>query len=117
MSNVFEEGLYTSMGMFLFMQDKAQEVISDLVDGGRIGVDEGRRFIDDFDERLKKESEEFRGTVDSEIQKILKESKIVTRSDLSKIMIKLDKLEDKIADMEDGKNNSKVDGEDGKVLG
>ncbi len=116
-SNVFEEGLYTSMGMFLFMQDKAQEVISDLVDGGRIGADEGRRFVDDFDRRLKKESKEFRSTVDTEIQKVLKESQIATRSDLSKIMIKLEKMEDKIADMEEGVSNNKADEGDGKVLG
>jgi len=118
-SNIFEEGLYTSMGMFLFMQDKAAEVISDLVDGGRIGADEGRRFIDDFDRRLKRESKEFRKTIDLEVQNILKESQIATKSDLSKIMIKLDKLKDKIADMEEGGIKSDVDdgGESSKVLG
>jgi len=117
-SNVFEEGINTSIGLFLFMQDKAAEAISDLVDGGRIGADEGRRFIDDFDRRLKKESKEFRGVVDSEVKKILEESQIVTKSDLSKVMIKLDKLEDKIADMEEGNMKNEADeGGGSKVLG
>ena len=107
------------MGMFLFMQDKAAEVISDLVDGGMIGADEGRRFVDDFDRHLKRESKEFRKTLDLEVQNMLKESPIATKSDLSKIMIKLDKLKDKIADMEDGGIKGDVDdsGKGSKVLG
>ena len=119
MSNVFEEGLYTSMGMFLFMQDKATEVISDLVDGGRIGADEGRRFIDDFERRLKKETKDFRETINSEVKKLLEESEIATKSDLSKILIKLDKLDDKITDMEEARIGNETDdgGEGGKVLG
>ena len=119
MSNVFEEGLHNSMGMFLYIQDKAQEVITDFVDSGRIGADEGRRFIDNFDKRLKNEKKEFRMSIDSNIQKILDDSQVATKADLSKIMIKLDKLADKIADIEDGssKNEAGASDKDGKVLG
>lgn len=116
MANPIEKGIYSSVGMFLFMQEKAAEAVSDLVDRGRIGAEEGRRFIEDLDKRLRRESEELRRSVDTYVEEGTWRTGLATKSDFKEIKRQFSEIEERLQAMEEKKapvsktkkNNNKV---------
>lgn len=100
MASILEKGIYTTLGMFLFMQEKAAEAVNDLIDRGRLGPEEGRRFMEDFNRRLERETKELRSRIDVVIQDSLKQAGLITKSDINQIKLALSEIEDRLTLLE-----------------
>lgn len=101
MANLLEQGFFTTLGMFLFVQEKAAEAVGDLVDRGRLDADEGRRFVDDLNKRLKSESRELRQRIDDVVQESLSDAGMVTKADIREIKLALSDIDDRLMSLEE----------------
>lgn len=118
MASLLEKGIYTTLGMFLFMQEKAGEAINDLIDRGRLAPEEGRRFMEDLNRRVERESKEIRTKIDEVIEDSLRDAGLITKADINQIKFSLSEIEDRLTLLE-GKQASKTTkkrGKNNKVL-
>jgi len=100
MESLLEKGIYTTLGVFLFMQEKVDESVRDLVNRGRLAPEEGRRFVNELNEHLKHDSQEVRQNMDKLIQRNLKESGFVTAADIEQIKLTLSKIDERLTTLE-----------------
>jgi polyhydroxyalkanoate synthesis regulator phasin len=97
MKKLLEKGLLTSMGLLLLLHEKADEIIRDLVEKGRMAPEEGRRFLDELAIRIDREKEAIREEFGLRSKAVLREMGLVTRDDWEKLLKRIDKLEKKVA--------------------
>ena len=66
MDGFFEKGVLTTFGAFLFLQEKAGEAVSDMMERGRMAPEEGRRFMEDLTNRLERDTDDMRAKIQDE---------------------------------------------------
>lgn len=113
MASILEKGIYSTLGMFLFMQEQANEVVNDLIDRGRLGPEEGRRFMDDFSKRLERDGREVREKIDASVQDSLRDAGLITKSDIDQIKLTLSEIDDRLT-MIEGKQATKESNKNNK---
>ncbi len=97
MKKLLEKGLLTSLGLWLLLHEKADEIIRDLVKKGKMAPEEGRRFLDELALRAEKEKEAIKEEFGSRSKAILREMGFVIRDDWEELLKRVDKLEKKAA--------------------
>jgi len=96
---MFEKGLMTSLGAFLFLQEKAGEAVRDMIERGRLAPEEGRRFLEDLTNRLEDDAREIRVKVKSEAEEKMRSAGVATETDLKDLKGRLAKIESRLEDI------------------
>lgn len=96
MKKLLEKGLLTSLGLWLLLHEKADEIIRDLVEKGRMAPGEGRRFLDELALRIDKEKEVIREEFGTRSKAVLREMGLVTRDEWENLLKRVDELEKKV---------------------
>ena len=99
MERMFEKGLLTTFGAFLFLQEKAGEAVRDMIERGRLAPEEGRRFLEDLTNRLEGDAEEIRIKVQDEAEERMRSAGVATEKDLKDLKGRLAKIESRLEDI------------------
>lgn len=99
MRKFFEKGLYASLGFWLLIHEKADEIIREMIKKGEMAPEEGRKFLDELSTRVNEEKEFLKNRFGDLVQASLKDV-FVTRDEF-------EKLSKKVSDLEKGKSLKK----------
>lgn len=91
-----ERILTIAMGALTMTKEKAEKLVKEWEEKGAVRKKDAKKYIDDLVKKGEKEREELKKTIDERVSDITKKIGIVTKSDLNKIVEKLDKLEKKL---------------------
>ena len=92
MADIFEKTLYLGLGIVSMTKDKAEEIIKDLVEVGRLSQDESAKAVRDLMDRAEKEKSAFDAKINEAIENAVKRLHLATQDDIDKLNKKLDKL-------------------------
>lgn len=108
MAGPIERGLLTGFGALLFAQERAQEAVRDMIQGGRLAPEEGRRFMEDISARLEDDWREAEKRFGESMESAMRSAGLATSSDLNELKAHLAKIEnrlDEIADVRPGRDS------------
>lgn len=92
-------------GLWAMTEDRVNELVKDLVDGGDISKEEGKRTVQDLVEESRKQRIDLEKKISDKIQDAISKADVFTRKDMHELESRLDILEDEIRKM---KNKEKM---------
>jgi len=92
MTDLFEKGLYMGLGILTVTKEKAEKLIADLVEKGKLTQDESAKAIKDLLAKAEEEKNAFAQKVDGAIEAAIRKLNLVTQKDMQEINKKLDKI-------------------------
>jgi len=96
MTDIFEKGLYLGLGALSVTREKAEKIISELVDKGKITQDESGRVLKSLMEKADAEKKILEEKLEQALEKMMKKMNLVSQKDLTDIHQKLDELTKKL---------------------
>ena len=88
MSNLFEKGLLAGIGLLSMTREKAQEVIDELSEEGKVQKKEVKDWVEQLTDRGEEERQALRKLVRDEMKKVLDEMGLATKEDIQKLLEK-----------------------------
>ena len=104
MRKVLEKGFLASLGFWLLLHEKADEIIRDLIEKGKMAPEEGRKFLDELAKRAEEEKEAIKERMGDIAQTTFKDFGFVTREEYETLLKRIEELEKKL---EEKKGKSK----------
>lgn len=92
MRKIFEKGLYASLGFWLLIHEKADELIREMIKKGEMAPEQGRKFLDELSTRVNEEKEALKDRVEELVQASLKDV-FVTRKEFEYLIKRVESLE------------------------
>lgn len=92
MADLLEKTLYLGLGIFSMTKERAEEIIDDLVEKGKVSKDDSAKAVRSLLDRAEKEKDVFEKKVDESIENSVKKLHLATRQDIDEINKKLDKI-------------------------
>ena len=92
MADLFEKGLYAGLGILTVTKEKAEKLIEELVDKGKLTQDESAKAIKDLLAKAEEEKKAFGQKVDGAIEGAVRKLNLATQKDLQEINKKLDRI-------------------------
>ncbi|KXS44185.1 MULTISPECIES: phasin family protein [unclassified Candidatus Frackibacter] len=93
MFELFKKTLATGLGAMLFTKEKAEELVEELVEQGRLNREEAEVIIDDLMEMFEKERDETKDKVKKEFEELLEKAGLKRDNEI-------DNLKDKVRNLE-----------------
>ncbi|MGS0744644.1 phasin family protein [Syntrophomonas erecta subsp. sporosyntropha] len=94
--SMMKKALYLGLGIFSVTRERAEKMVSELVEKGEMTRDEAKQVIDDMVTRGEEEKEGMRKMVQEEVDKLKKELPLVSRGELEALQVRIEALEQKI---------------------
>lgn len=92
MTDIFEKGFYLGLGLLSLSKEKAEEIINDLVEKGKISSEQSSKAIKDLLAKAEEEKKVLTEKIDSALESAMKKMNLATRHDLEELNKKLDKI-------------------------
>lgn len=92
MADLFEKTLYLGLGIFSMTKERAEAIINDLVEKGKVSKDESAKAVRDLMDRADKEKGEFEKKLNQVIEETVTRLHLATRKDIDEINRKLDQI-------------------------
>ena len=93
MEKLLKKIVYTGVGFVSLTVDKMGETVKELMKNGKISEKEGKKIMDDFSSNTGEKKDEIENQFKKLVDKVLKSMNYVRKS-------KIDKLEERLADLE-----------------
>lgn len=85
MRDLLEKGFFAGIGALMYVQEKASEVVGEMIEKGRMAPEEGKRFIEALDKRLQEDFPNVRKRVDESMKATLQDAGFVTKDEIHDI--------------------------------
>ncbi|MCK4777608.1 MAG: hypothetical protein KAS39_04465 [Actinomycetia bacterium] len=95
MKDLLEKGIAATLGFWLLLHEKADDIIKEMIEQGKIAPEEGRKFIEELSIRVEKEKEGLKEKVTDFSHTRIRELGFVSRSDFEKLADRVNVLEKK----------------------
>ena len=92
MTNFIEKGIYLGLGILSMTKDRAEEIIDDLVEKGKMSKDESAKAVRDLMDRAEKEKETLEKKISNTVDESVKRMHLATQKDIEELNKKLDKI-------------------------
>lgn len=92
MTDLLEKTMYMGLGLFSLTKERAEEMIDDLVEKGKVSKDESAQAVRDLMDKAEKEKTAMEKKIDTAIETSIQRLHLATREDIDAINKKLDKL-------------------------
>lgn len=100
MRDLLEKSFFAGVGALMYMQEKADEVVGEMIEKGRMAPDEGRRFIEALDKRLHEDFPNVRKRVDETMKATLRDAGFVTKEEIHDINEALTEISARLKNIE-----------------
>jgi len=92
MHDLFERGVYMSLGFLSMTKEQATKVVDELIEKGKVGKEEKLKILEDLLEKAENEKKALEAKIDDALEKSFKKHNIPTRKDIEEINKKLDQI-------------------------
>ncbi len=100
MNDFIEKGLYTTLGAWLLIHEKADEIMKDMVAKGKEAPEGARSAMDEMSKRVDEEKEQIKSWIAENSTTAMAEAGLVTQKQLDEIAARLDEIESRLAVVE-----------------
>lgn len=108
MKDMIEKGILTTLGFWLLVHEKADEIIKDMIEKGKIAPEEGKHFLDELSQRVDGEKEVLRKKFSSATTSTLSQAGLATKKDLDQLASRLKKIEARLDTLEGKRSTAKA---------
>ncbi|WP_026487499.1 phasin family protein [Caldanaerobius polysaccharolyticus] len=88
--------MLAGIGLVSLTKDKAQEIASELVKRGEIAKNDENAFVNRMMKSAEEQSQKLKERISEEIEKLIKSSNVVTRSEFEELKQRVEALEKRI---------------------
>ncbi|SJZ72342.1 phasin family protein [Selenihalanaerobacter shriftii] len=92
MFELFKKTLATGLGVMLFTKEKAEKMVDELVEEGRISQQEAEEIIDELMDMAEEEKNGFKGRIEEEMNKLLNKTGLNKDKEISNLKDDVRKL-------------------------
>lgn len=92
MTNILEKSVYLGLGILSMTRERAEEIIDDLVERGKVSKDESAKAVRDLMDRVENEKRSLEKKINSMVEDTIKRMHLATRHDIDALNKKLDKI-------------------------
>ncbi|RJQ70211.1 MAG: hypothetical protein C4519_21130 [Desulfobacteraceae bacterium] len=85
MLDLIKKSMLTSIGLALKTKDELEDLVKDLQKRGEMSESEGRKFLDDIQQRYDEVQEKLEKRVEKSVKEFLKKTNIVTTDELKEL--------------------------------
>ncbi len=82
MTDIIKKTLLTGIGLALKTWDEVEDLAKELVDKGKMGEKDGRKFVKDLKKRYEETQKKLEARVEKTVKELLKKSDVVTADEL-----------------------------------
>jgi polyhydroxyalkanoate synthesis regulator phasin len=108
MKDMIEKGILTTLGFWLLVHEKADEIIKEMIEKGKIAPEEGKHFLDELSQRVDDEKEVLKKKFSSTAETTLSQAGLATKKDLDQLAARLKKIETRLDALEGKKQPAKT---------
>lgn len=94
--DILRTPILASVGAFSIAEEGIEKFVRDLVERGEASEKEGKKIVDDFRKRTRRNRKDFENKIDERIEKALRSFRLPTKKDIDSLSRKIDKLENRI---------------------
>jgi polyhydroxyalkanoate synthesis regulator phasin len=92
MTSLFEKGYLLGLGIFTVTKERAEKIVEDLIDKGKVTKEEGSKLLKDLLSKAEEEKKALEARIDAGLEKALRRMNLPTRNDLEAVNRKLDQI-------------------------
>ena len=92
MDTFLEKGFFLGLGAYTLTKEKAEKIIDELIEKGRISREDSPKLLNELVKRADEERKDFEKKIDSVLEKSVKRLGIPTQKDIDTINAKLDEI-------------------------
>jgi polyhydroxyalkanoate synthesis regulator phasin len=92
MTDIFEKTFYMGLGIISMTKDRAESLINELVESGKVSKEESSKAVRDLLDRAEKEKKAFDRRIYDTMEESVKRLHLARQSDIEEINKKLDAL-------------------------
>ncbi|MCL6601964.1 MAG: phasin family protein [Paenibacillus sp.] len=100
MSDLFKKAISLGVGLTIVSKEKVEKAVEELVKRGELAPSESKALVDRLVERGDEERGMFKSAVQEQVQRILKELKVPTQTDVAGLELRIAVLEQRLAELE-----------------
>lgn len=100
MSDLFKKAVSLGWGLTLVSKEKVESVVGDLVKRGELAPSESKALIEKLMERGNEEQTSFKKLIEGQVEKVLIDLGVPTKTDVSRLNIRIEELEQKLSALE-----------------
>lgn len=97
MSDLIHKIVYTGIGLAAMTEQKAQEIVNELVKKGEVSSEEGKTLTKELVDKARHHKEELKKTISEEVKKVCDRFHWVSREDYEALQKRVEELEGKAA--------------------
>ncbi|UCD57354.1 MAG: phasin family protein [Candidatus Hydrogenedentota bacterium] len=95
-TDILRTPILASIGAFSIAEEGIEKFVRDLVERGEASEKEGKKIVDDFRKRTRRNRKDLERNVDERIQKALRSFRLPTKKDVDALSKKIDELEKRV---------------------
>ena len=103
MEDIIKKVLYTGVGLVTLTAEKLQEAVDDLVDKNKMSEEEGKKVVDDFQEKTNSYKEDLEDKFKGFAQDIRDAFDFPSKKDWTQLLERVEAIEEKLGAKEDVK--------------
>jgi polyhydroxyalkanoate synthesis regulator phasin len=96
MVDQLKKALLAGLGSAAYTYEKASKIIDEMVEKGKLTVEDGKELSQELKKNIAEKSEKFKPVTKDEITELLGNVNFVTRDEIEDIKNRLSKLEEKL---------------------
>ncbi|WP_160032665.1 phasin family protein [Paenibacillus sp. An7] len=100
MSDLFKKAVSLGLGLTLVSKEKVESVVGDLVKRGELAPSESKALIDKLMERGNEEQTGFKKMIEGQVEKVLIDLGVPTKTDVNRLNMRIEELEQKLSALE-----------------
>lgn len=100
MSDLFKKAVSLGWGLTLVSKEKVESVVGDLVKRGELAPSESKALIEKLMERGNEEQTSFKKLIEGQVEKVLIDLGVPTKTDVSRLNMRIEELEQKLSALE-----------------
>lgn len=100
MNDFLEKGFYTTLGAWLLIHEKADEIMKEMVAKGKEAPEGARTAVDEMSKRVDEEKEQIKSWIAENMSTTMGEAGLATKQQIEEIKTRLDEIESRVAVVE-----------------
>ncbi len=89
---IFEKGLFLGLGAVAMTREKAQKLVDELIEKGRVSKEESPKIMEELMNRAEEERKAFEEKLDKMLEHTMKRLGVPTKKEIDELNKKLDKV-------------------------
>lgn len=95
-ADVLRTPILASVGAFSIAEEGIEKFVRDLVERGEASEKEGKKIVEDFRKRTRRNRKDLEKNIDTRIEKTLKSFRLPTKKDVDSLSKKIEQLESRV---------------------